>query len=229
MMKGALAIVLVVVAGGLAWAAEVTRDETLPASGDGLIPVDLWTFYCPAGGSATVTVDTLGVPAGATTSALDPALHVLHDQYGMSSSEVVASGDDEIECTVPPACGFDCPQVTFNCDGDGEHTIRVFTFYGEGSPPCGTEPGWYRLAVEVFDNLNGTGTPLPEAEVRLGGEAVRRGFVWGYLPAGPAYDDVLVDLTSGGVAASGTAAQMSSPLMTEAPVTTKIPVRGQQR
>lgn len=192
-MKTLVCIVAVLLVVASASAAEIVREESLPPQGDGTLTqaVDIWTFYCPAGGSATVRADTLPSAGGITTSPLDLAFVVFFDQF----PTYVALADDDFVCTVTSDCGYLCPAATFNCAGEGEHTIVVLT-YPSTSPGCGSREGGYRLGVEVFDNLNGTGTALPESVVRLGGEEPRRGYAWGYLPAGPAGDDVHTDFAT---------------------------------
>ncbi len=165
----------------------VTRQETLPVQpagiGDPLIS-DFWTFQCPAGGSARVTVDTVAL-SGAATSPLDPIFYVYFDNF----SAAVAIADDEVACTVAPVCGFSCPRRLFNCANQGEYTILVYTSNAlDGN--CGGTEGIYELEVEVFTGPNGSGSPLPADQVRLGGEEPLRGFQWGLIPPGPAADDV---------------------------------------
>jgi hypothetical protein len=192
-MKNLVCIVAVLLVVASASAAEIVREESLPPQGSGIttLAVDIWTFYCPAGGSATVRADTLPSAGGITTSPLDLAFTVYFDHF----PTWVVQADDNFTCTVPSDCSYSCPAATFNCGGEGEHTIMVRTI-PSALVGCGSREGGYRLGVEVFDNLNGTGTALPESVVRLGGEEPRRGYAWGYLPAGPAGDDVHTDLVT---------------------------------
>ena len=172
-----------------ATAVKVTREESLPpqlyapASGDSIS--DLWTFQCPAGGSARIKVDTVPVSGGATSSPLDPIFRVYLDTW----PAIVASGDDEVSCTVAPVCGFSCPERLIDCLSGGEYTVLVFTS-GAVSGTCGAAWGVYRIEIEVFDALAGGGLSLPAEKVKLGGQEPRRGFAWGFIPAGPAADDV---------------------------------------
>ena len=163
-----------------ATADQVTRYEDLPAQPSFPFIVDAWTFYCPANGSATVSVDTVGLASGSNVP-LDPAFEL----YSPSGT-FIGMGDDEMSCTAANVCGFDCAQLTVDCLEGGEQTLLVLTATSAG---CGEDRGPYELTVEVFDGLGGSGTPLSEDDTALGGEGLNRGFPWGYYPPGPALDD----------------------------------------
>ena len=170
----------------------VKRRETLPAQELSSRRIaDFWTFQCPAGGSASISIDTVA-RAGSATSPFDLAFFVFFD----SLFPILANGDDELPCTVASVCGFSCPQKLFNCGSGGEHTIMVLTYVSGGSAGCGQAEGIYEIAVAVFAGPNGTGSSLPADQVRLGGEEPRRGFPWGYIPPGPAADDASFDENS---------------------------------
>ncbi len=161
-------------------AEEVVRYETLTAQPANPLLIDVWTFVCPAGGSATIAVDTAMLASGAA-SPLDPVFEVYSP-----TGDFVGFGDDEITCSVASVCAFDCAQVTMDCAEGGEQTLLVMTAISNG---CGETEGPYELSVQVFDGMGGSGTPLTADAVRLGGEAISRGFGWGFYPSGPALDD----------------------------------------
>ena len=161
------------------------RSETLPPQnwyGETFI-VDVWTFFCPQGGSADIAADTLAAGEG-TTSPLDLAFTVIFDVPPAWPEP--GTGDDELSCSDTPVCGFQCPQAVYNCGGEGMYTILVYTFGGSG---CGESTGRYELSVEVFEGPNRTGAALPPNAVALGGQEPRPGFPWGFLQPGPAADD----------------------------------------
>lgn len=167
---------------------ELVRQESLPPQPTaGYTVIDLWTFYCPAGGSATISVDTLAVGA-ATTSPLDPYVNVFDDD-----GYALAFADDEMTCTVSSACGYECPQTAFNCVEGGEVSILVST-WASGASGCSDAEGYYLLWLEVFDGPDQSGASLPANAVRLGGQEPSRGYGWGYLLAGPAADDAAFEV-----------------------------------
>lgn len=167
--------------------AGLVRQESLPpqpgSSGLSLV-TDIWTFYCPAGGSATVAVDTLAVN-NASTSPLDPVIRVYHEEF----LSPVAWADDEVACSVSSDCGFACPYLAFNCVDGGEFTIMVGSWAGPLAG-CGDAEGYYLLYLEVFAEADQAGASLPAETVGLGGQEPSRGYAWGYPTPGPAADDV---------------------------------------
>lgn len=142
---------------------------------------DLWTFECPEGGKITAAVDTKD-DLDAEESAIDPILEVLD-----GTGKVLASGDDEVDCTYPPSCGFACPQVQeVPCGRANPHSLLVRDF---GGSFC-TGGGGYELTLKVFDKWGGK---VAEEEVQIGGGAKRNVPDWaveeGKAPVGPALDD----------------------------------------
>lgn len=124
---------------------------------------DLWTFRCPAGGSVSASVDTLGDYAvtdgdGGFVSGLDPTLGIF-DARG----NLIARSDDEQACSVPTRCGAECPSVEVPCARGAKHSILV---RDAGILPECTGGGGYLLIVEVF---NEAGESLGPRAVRLGG------------------------------------------------------------
>lgn len=169
------------------FAAEVFNRESLPRDpGSGAFPTDVWTFFCPAGGSVKIKVDAVEL-IGATTSPLDPVALLFFD----TTSSQIASGDDEVACSATLDCSFQCVDITVNCSSAGRYSLFIFNGVLGG---CGTAEGIYDLSVEVFDAANGTGSSLTAEQVNLGGEPVKRRLNGGgKLPAGPAADDIYWD------------------------------------
>ncbi len=161
-------------------AEEVVRYESRPGQPVFPVRIDVWTRVCPAGGSATVAVDTVALASGAA-SPIDPVFEVYSPTGGF-----VGFGDDETACTAATTCAFDCPAMTMDCTEGGEQTLLVLTGTSLG---CGEEEGPYELSVQVFDGLGGSGTPQTADVVRLGGEPMIPVMGWGSYPAGPALDD----------------------------------------
>jgi hypothetical protein len=172
------------------------------------------------GGSATVTVDTLPTH-GTSTSSLDPQFRVYYDAFSYIS--YIATADDEIPCSTPSACGFACPQKTFNCAGEGEYTIMVLTARTSVAG-CSDTEGFYNLRVEVFEGPMGSGPPLSVSEVHLGGQEPRRGYAWGWVPSGPAADDAHFDGNSTPSASALNPAPLREGIEGPGPLQDKTPV-----
>jgi hypothetical protein len=154
---------------------------------------DLWTFECPAGGTVTASVDTKD-DRDTGQANLDPILELLD-----GTGQLVAAGDDNLVCTYPPVCGFECAQVVrVLCGADNPHSLLVRDF-GVGSTTGITcaGGGGYQLTVEVLDPY---GKSVPADSVRLGGSPRRYVPAWaleeGKAPVGPALDDEAVPLRS---------------------------------
>jgi hypothetical protein len=124
-----LAITAAVIMGlnGPALAESVKRTNWVPGVGpllDGELPRgDLWTFRCPANHFFSISVDTLADtdiplptnPPGPSAAGIDPLL-VVYDPDGL----VIASADNEVECSHRPICDGGCPQlVSIPCDASG--------------------------------------------------------------------------------------------------------------
>jgi hypothetical protein len=136
----------------------VLRINHVP--GGGLVG-DVWTFRCPVGGRAAITVDALAdVPEEEDGSAsnLDPTLKI-YDGLG----DVVAAGDDELACSARSSCEAKCPSVDFECGSGVVHSIVVAD---AGLRPGCAGGGTYLLSVEVLDA--GGGPRIP-GQVQLGG------------------------------------------------------------
>lgn len=185
---------LPLVLGAAANAQAAFAVETLPpATADGDPSngnfVDIWVAYCPTGGSMGVQVDTVPLSAeGGSSSPLDPAFYVFDSTAtSLDAAVLVAFGDDEASCTIPTACGYDCPAALFNCTEGGDYRIVVWT-WGEtlDTVYCGQQTGNYAIQVQAFDGPDGTGSPV---DPHLGGEPVQASFPGGPLPSGPAVDD----------------------------------------
>jgi hypothetical protein len=151
---------------------------------------DMWTFYCPPGGTVVASVDTKD-DADLGVSSLDPILELL-DGDGVE----IATGDDENGCTYAPACGFQCPAIRAACGGWGEAHSLIVRDFGTAGVGC-NDGGGYELTVDVFDSY---GNELTPEEVALGGGPSRSVPFWaveeGKAPVGPALDDENVPLRS---------------------------------
>jgi hypothetical protein len=169
----------------------ISRSNWVPNVGnpnvEGEQPLgDLWTFKCPEGGSVDVSVDTKD-DTDTEESDIDPLLLVVDGE-----GNLLAVGDDEVECSYPPVCGFGCPAVTEVACGSGEkHSVIVRDF----GPSTATdtacqEGGGYNLVVDVF---KADGNQLSERRVDLGGGPERKvpeyALDLGKAPTGPALDD----------------------------------------
>jgi hypothetical protein len=158
---------------------------------------DLWTFKCPTGGTVNVAVDTKDNTDDAEAD-IDPVLLVVD-----GAGNLLAFGDDEVDCTYPPVCGFACPSVTEVACGSGgggghgdrgddqTHSIIVRDLGAANATdtPC-QEGGGYNLVVEVFA---ADGSQSSERAVELGGGPDRKvprfALRLGKAPIGPALDD----------------------------------------
>jgi hypothetical protein len=177
-------------AGAAAHADPVSRFQTLPNRTD-VILGDAWTFQCPAGAQADILVDTVvdGTDElGNGFSRLDPSFWV-YDGRG-NSLLLGVPADDELDCIVPTACGFDCPFATIDCGLGNPHLIVVrdgLALAQDAPDEC--TGGGYELRVEVFQR----GFSVSPRKVRLGGGPRRRvPFVLdpgGLLREGPLLDD----------------------------------------
>ncbi len=162
-------------------AADVLRANWVPNNGerilDGELPLgDMWTFKCPRHGSFSVSVDTRAPSVGAT-SELDPLIEVI-----AGNGDVVAIGDDELECTYEPVCGFACPQVTEVACGSGEtHSIVVRDFGADFDADSCDDGGGYELRLSV---RTARGKNLSERSTDLGGSPRRTLPAW----VAPSYD-----------------------------------------
>lgn len=188
MIRSTSALVLAV-AGALGAAAAqadpAVRYQTLPNRTD-VILGDAWTFQCPRGGQADILVDTLDDGDG--LSRLDPSFWV-YDARG-NSLLLDVPADDELDCTIPTACGFDCPFATIDCGAGNPHLIIVRD--GIALPedaPDECTGGGYELLVEVFRG----GFSVDPRRVKLGGGPKRKvPFVLdpaGILKEAPLLDD----------------------------------------
>jgi hypothetical protein len=187
----------------------ISRSNWVPNVGqlnvEGEQPLgDLWTFKCPKGGTVNVSVDTKD-DTDAAQSDIDPVLLVVD-----GAGNLLAIGDDDVECTYPPVCGFACPSVSAvacgDDDSDGNHhdsggnrhdsggkphtiIVRDFGAADVTGTPC-QEGGGYGLVVEVF---GADGSQLSERRVDLGGgpkrDVPKYALDLGKAPTGPALDD----------------------------------------
>lgn len=155
--------------------------------GPGELPLgDLFLFTCPDGGAFRATVDTKD-DLDASASCLDPVVEI-YDGAG----DLIAVGDDQLECTYPPVCGFGCPEVEAVCGAPGLHSlvVRDYGTAAVGDEHCG-KGGGYELTVEVSD---AAGVPLAGDEIALGAGGPARDLpAWvrelGLSPTGPNLDD----------------------------------------
>lgn len=154
---------------------------------------DLWTFECPEGGTVSARVDTKD-DTDTGVSDIDPILEVLDGK-----GNVLAFADDNVDCTYPPECGFQCPEVTSVPCGRGDSHSLLVRDFGTASITdiqC-AKGGGYALTVTVFDHK---GNPVAAKKVELGGGAEREVPEWaveeGKAPVGPALDDENVPLRS---------------------------------
>jgi hypothetical protein len=182
-------LLVLVLAGGLAAAGAqadpAVRYQTLPNRTD-VILGDAWTFQCPPGGQADILVDTLDDGDG--VARVDPSFWV-YDARG-NSLLLDVPADDELECTVPTACGFDCAFATIDCGLGNPHLIIVRD--GVALPkdaPDECTGGGYELLVEVFRR----GFSVDPRQLKLGGGPKRKvPFVLdpvGLLKEAPLLDD----------------------------------------
>ena len=144
-----------------ALAEPIVRVDHVPGGG---FVGDTWTFQCPPGGSAEISVDIFGdVPLETGfASALDPAIEVYD-----GSGKLIAEADDELQCSSPSICDAGCPGVVFQCETGLKHSVAVRDV---GALVDCSGGGAYFLLIEVLDE---DGTSLPGNAVKLGG-GVRR-------------------------------------------------------
>jgi hypothetical protein len=112
-------IVIALSGAGSAAADPAFRYETLP---DGSSPPqigDLWEFACPAGGAATIFLDTVGDTKG--MARIDFGLSVRDGKGNLLDREITEEG-----CRVPTACGALCPRAGLTCGDGASHTVAVF-------------------------------------------------------------------------------------------------------
>lgn len=146
------------------------RLQNVPNStspGSELIQGDEWTFSGLGGQQVRIRLDTRD-DFGNFTSGLDPVL-VLKD----ANDNVIAFGDDEIACTVPPVCGTACPEINVTLPRFGRYTIvaRDFNnFTGTGEQCNG---GSYHLTLESNSSfLISTLTRAPVVDNGIVGDPV---------------------------------------------------------
>ena len=177
---------------GPAYAEPVNRQNWIP-TGNYLFAAqeqlgDMWMFTC-RGGTVSITVDTVD-DNGDNTSRVDPRLSIFD-----GDGNLLATPDDTVTCSVPPACGFSCPQViNLQCGRKDPHAVSI-TSAGTGLCDLGGE---YRLTIEVRDK---NGVSQAESKIKLGGGAKLKLPRWldpskGYKQ-GPLLDDEKVPLTPG--------------------------------
>ena len=184
-----VSLVIVLGIGTLGSAQQITRSNWVPNVGQLFFdeqPLgDLWTFVCPAGGTVTASVDTKDDQDNGQAN-IDPFL-LLHS----GSGRLIAFGNDDLDCSHLPVCGFRCPAVRAPCGATNPHSLLVRDFGGatkNGAQCAGG--GGYELTVQVF---RADGSPVDAARVQLGGGPTRRVPAWaleeGKAPVGPALDD----------------------------------------
>lgn len=185
MLRAAAVLALSAALAAAAAADPVVRFQTLPNRTD-VILGDAWAFQCPPGAQADILVDT--VDDGDGLARVDPTFWV-YDGRG-NSLLLDLPADDEVECTVPTACGFDCAFRTIDCGSGNPHVIIVRD--GVALPedaPDECTGGGYELRVEVFRGA----VSVPARKVKLGGGPKRRlPFVLdpaGVLGTAPLLDD----------------------------------------
>ncbi len=74
---------------------------------------DLYTFTANAGTQIDLRVNT-------TDANLDPMLFLISP-----SGSLIASGDNEVPCAVPLACGLACPQIAMTLQTSGTYSVVV--------------------------------------------------------------------------------------------------------
>jgi hypothetical protein len=193
--KGQIIFMTLVVTLGIAalgFAGPIKRSNWVPnvglLAGDEQPLGDLWTFTCPKDGTVSASVDTKD-DLDTEQANLDPVLNLV-DGLG----NLRAAGDDEITCTFPPVCGFQCPQVVRILCGDTNPHSLIVRDYGNATitgDQC-AGGGGYELTVTVFDS---EGNPVEESKVALGGGPAGQVPAWalelglGIAPVGPAVDN----------------------------------------
>ncbi|HYD50686.1 MAG TPA: lysyl oxidase family protein [Terriglobales bacterium] len=145
----------------------VTRRNWVPDRGPDSLdrPLgDMWTFVCPPGGSADVSVDTVADRSDGR-SQIDPIVFVAN-----SDGTGVTIADDEVDCSIESACGFRCPRLDNVPCGEGGVFSIVVRDHGSFNSAC-NGGGGYLLNVRVS---NSQGEPLSDRDIKLGGGARRR-------------------------------------------------------
>lgn len=184
---GACLATLVLLAAAV-FSQEVLRTNYVP-SGDysqGVVG-DLWKFTCPPGGSVSVSVDTKD-DNGNGSSNLNLRFEIA-DQRG----NLLAVGDEEMDCRYDSVCGYVCPQVVdLACGLGNPHTIVIYSLPSNATNTrtgrlC-TGGGGYDLSVSA---VNRRGLNVKERALALGGSARRFAPPWagGVGTQGPALDD----------------------------------------
>lgn len=167
---------------------DVVRTNYIP-SGDysqGMLG-DLWKFTCPSGGSVSLAVDTKN-DNGNGTSNLNLRFEIA-DQRG----NLLALGDEDMDCKYDSVCGYVCPQVVdLACGLGNPHTIVIYSYPSNPSNTltgqlC-TGGGGYDLIVSAVDR---EGANVTERALAIGGSARRFKPTWagGVGRQGPALDD----------------------------------------
>jgi len=102
--------------------------------------VDIWSFGVEEGQNIVVLVDTVSAE-----TTFDPTLSVLlEDPFSSGfAPEVLAEGDDEMDCGFPPPSGG-CPRVEVSANMGGV----VYVVIGE-KDVCIDAGGLYRMTAEV--------------------------------------------------------------------------------
>lgn len=173
---------------GVVFSQDVWRTNYIP-SGDysqGIVG-DLWRFTCPPGGSVSLAVDTKN-DNGNGTSNLNLRFEIA-DQRG----NLLALGDEDMDCSYDSVCGYVCPQVVdLACGLGNPHTIVIYSYPSNASNTltgqlC-TGGGGYDLIVSA---VNRKGVNVTETGLALGGSAKRFKPTWagGVGVQGPALDD----------------------------------------
>ncbi len=167
---------------------EVLRTNYIP-SGDynqGIVG-DMWTFLCPPGGSVSAAVDTKN-DTGNGKSNLNLRFEVA-DRRG----NLLALGDEEMDCTYDSVCGYSCPRVVdLVCGLGNPHTIAIYSHPSNASNSLTGQlckgGGGYDLIISA---VNRNGVQLKEGALALGGGARRFAPSWsgGVGKFGPALDD----------------------------------------
>jgi hypothetical protein len=144
------------------------RYQTLPNRTD-VILGDAWTFQCPPGGQADILVDTLDDGDG--LARVDPSFWVYDGRGNSLTPDPGLPADDELECTIAQACGFDCPFATVDCGSGNPHVVIVRDGIAlEKDAPDECTGGGYEIVVEVFRR----GVSVAPRQVRLGGGPKRK-------------------------------------------------------
>lgn len=184
---GASLAVLILLA-AVVFSQDVLRTNYIP-SGDysqGIVG-DLWKFTCPPGGAVSLAVDTKN-DNGNGTSNLN-----LRFEIADKKGNLLALGDEDMDCSYDSVCGYVCPQVVdLACGLGNPHTIVIYSYPSNASNTltgqlC-TGGGGYDLIVSA---VNPKGVNVTETSLALGGSANRFKPTWagGVGNQGPALDD----------------------------------------